>query len=119
MSETAAFLSHEREAILQSAGAALARMHASHYESAGAEEIRGRLGALFDRLLEGLAEHDLGPVIAYAQDVAEERYRAGYDLSEVQTAFNALEEATWTRAIAKLDPSAGAAGRRPPPPSID
>ena len=47
----------------------------------------------------------LGPMIAYAQSLAEERFEAGYDLVEVQTAFNALEEASWRRVLADLDPT--------------
>jgi hypothetical protein len=30
-------------------------------------------------------------MVAYAEAVAEERFHAGYDLSEVQAAFNALK----------------------------
>ena len=93
MDGMAAFLSSRREAILGSAEQALERMHATHYESAGAEANRQRLGALFDRLVQGLDAHDVGPIIAYAQQIARERFEAGYDLSEVQIAFNALEEA--------------------------
>ena len=43
-------------------------------------------------------------MVAYAQSVAEERFEAGYDLSEVQSAFNVLEESVWTRAVAALEP---------------
>ena len=35
-----------------------------------------------------------------------ERFSSGYDLSEVQSAFNALEEATWTSVFRALDASA-------------
>lgn len=103
--ETAEFLSRERTAIVDTAEAALARTHTRHYETAGANEVRGRLEALFDHALEALRSHDLGPVLAHAEQVAEERFNAGYDLSEVQTAFNALEEATWSRVFAELDPA--------------
>jgi hypothetical protein len=105
VSDTAAFLTRERDPILDAAGAALARMHAHHYEQAGAEEVRERLSVLFDQLIDGVAARDLGPIVAYARQVAEQRFAAGYDLSEVQTAFNALEEATWTRVLEKLDSS--------------
>jgi hypothetical protein len=103
--ETAEFLARERAAIVEAAETALARAHVRHYESAGESEVHRRLEALFDRLLVALSERDLGPVVVYAQDVAEERFNAGYDLSEVQTAFNALEEAMWARALTALDPS--------------
>lgn len=103
--ETAEFLTRERQPIVDAADAALARTHIRHYETAGANEVHRRLEALFDRLLEALSTRDLGSVLAYAQRVAQERFNAGYDLSEVQTAFNALEEATWSRVFAELEPS--------------
>ncbi len=105
MSDTTAFLTREREVILEAAEGALGRMHAHHYETAGAEEVRQRLSVLLDQLIDGLAARDLAPIIVYAERVAEDRFTAGYDLSEVQIAFNALEEATWTRVLQGLDSS--------------
>jgi hypothetical protein len=104
-SDTATFLRRERQSILRSAGESLGRMHARHYESAGAEAVRERLGALFDQLVDGVEKRDLGAMIAFSRRIAQERYEAGYDLSEVQVAFNALEEASWTRVLADVDPS--------------
>jgi hypothetical protein len=99
------FLTRERDAIIGDAEAALARSRAEHYEAAGELEVRRRLELLFDRLLEGIEQRDLGPMIAYSEALAEERFEGGYDLVEVQTAFNALEEATWRRVLTGLDPS--------------
>jgi hypothetical protein len=103
--DTAELLERERAAIVAAAGAALARAHARHYDSAGLEETTRRLDALYDRLLAALGSHDLGAVIGHAEEVAEERFEAGFDLSEVQTAFNVLEEAIWTRALAVVEPA--------------
>jgi hypothetical protein len=103
--DTAAFLQRERPPILAAAETALIRSRTRHYSSAGDEEIHQRLSALFDRLVDGLAARDLGPIISYAEQVADERFAAGYDLSEVQVAFNALEEATWSCVLRELDPS--------------
>lgn len=102
---TAEFLERERRPILEAADAALRRAHARHYESAGEGEVQRRLEALFDHLLQALNERDVTGMLAYAEQVAEERFNAGYDLSEVQTAFNALEEATWARAMGELEPT--------------
>ncbi|MGE5273310.1 MAG: hypothetical protein ACM3QU_05995 [Verrucomicrobiota bacterium] len=99
---TAAFLSEKRNSILEAAEAGLARTHVPHYESAGSEQVRRRLGDLLDRLIESLATRDVASMTAHAEHIAEERFRAGYDLSEVQVAFNALEEATWTSVLADL-----------------
>jgi hypothetical protein len=102
--ETIDFLTLEREAIIEAAETTLGRVHPHHYEDAGAPEVRRRLEALFDRLLESLATHDLGPVFIHVHQIAEERFNSGYDLSEVQAAFNALEAAIWARVFATLRP---------------
>jgi hypothetical protein len=102
--ETAEFLARERDAILDAAQRALGRAHGRHYEAADKREVRERLGSLFDETLRAVRERDLAGVIAHARRVAEERFAAGYDLGEVQTAFNALEEAMWSRVFADLEP---------------
>lgn len=104
-SATEAFLARERAAIVDAAEAALERTHPRHYDAAGAAETRRRLETLFDHVLDAVRERDLEAVVLYAQEVAADRFEAGYDLSEVQTAFNALEEATWRRVFAGLEPS--------------
>lgn len=103
--DTAELLEREREAIVAAAGTALARAHVRHYDTDGPGEMARRLDALYDRLLEALRSHDLGAVTRHAEAVAEQRFDAGYDLSEVQTAFNVLEEAIWARALAVVEPA--------------
>lgn len=103
--DTVAFLIGEREVIVREAEDALARLHERHYESAGAAEVERRLDALFDHLVAAVTARDLTPMVAYAQEVAEERFAAGYDLSSVQAGFNALEAATWSRILAGLEPA--------------
>lgn len=99
------FLAGQHEAIVDEAEAALARSHARHYEAAGKAEVRRRLERLFEHLLDGLRDRDLEPMISYAEALAEERFESGYDLVEVQTAFNALEEASWQHVLSDLDPA--------------
>lgn len=105
MEYVADLLTNEREAILQAAQAALGRTHPSHYETAGPDEVHRRLGALLDHLIDGVARRDLTRTVEYAQQLAEERFAAGYDLTEVQTAFNALEEAAWISVLEHFPPT--------------
>ena len=95
------FLTRERAAIVE---AALGDVTSRHYDAAGAPEVQRRLEALLDSAMEALAAHDLTPMVGHAQQIAQERFDAGYDLSEVQSAFNALESATWARVLATLPP---------------
>jgi len=104
VTDVAGFLAARRGPIVDEAEAALSRLHPRHYEAAGAVETRRRLELLFDRLLEAAGSMDVTAMVEYAQAVAEERFGAGYDLAEVQTAFNALEEATWAQALAAVPP---------------
>lgn len=103
--QTAEFLASARDEIVGAAQTALTRAHSRHYAAADEREVRERLELLFDETLRAVRERDLGGIVAHARRVAEDRFAAGYDLSEVQTAFNALEEAMWSRVFADLEPS--------------
>ncbi|HEX9376980.1 MAG TPA: hypothetical protein VGB19_12175 [Actinomycetota bacterium] len=98
--DTKAFLTDKRREILDAAEAGIRRNQLGHYARAGDREVRRRLRVLLDLLTEAAATRDLGPVAAYAGALAVERFDGGYDLSEVQSAFNALEEAVWSRIVA-------------------
>jgi hypothetical protein len=80
------------------------RAHAKHYEQAGLDQMHQRLKALFTLTARGVKERNLGPMIAHAETIAQERFTAGYDLWEVQTAFNVLEETIWRRILADMPP---------------
>jgi hypothetical protein len=99
--ETVRFLTAERRAIVD---AAVADVASRHYDAAGALEVRQRIESLFDCILGSLAIGDVAPIVAHAQQIAGERFDAGYDLAEVQAAFNAFEAAVWARVVAVLPP---------------
>lgn len=98
-------LDHSREAIIDEATDGLSRVSLKHYEESGVAQNRRRLSRLFDLARECIARRDLMPIVEHAQAIARERYRDGYDLREVQTAFNVLEEEIWKHITAALDPS--------------
>jgi nucleotide-binding universal stress UspA family protein len=100
------FLLDERDPILTAAVAALRRSHVRHYEVEPDAEVRRRLGRFYDKVSVAFRSRELSGVIDLARELAHERYAAGFDLSEVQTAFNVLEEAIWLRAFAQLGPEA-------------
>ncbi len=85
--------------IVEAACDAMKRSHIRHYEAAGPEHLHQRLRALHTLTTRAVKERNLGPMIAHADSVAVERYSAGYDLWEVQTAFNVLEEVLWQRIL--------------------
>lgn len=97
-------LQQRRAAILAQAEEALGRSAQAHYAAAGREITARRLATLYDLQAAAIRARDLAAVVRYAEELAVERYTAGYDLLEVQIAFNALEEAIWQEILAALPP---------------
>jgi hypothetical protein len=98
--DCAALLLESRSSILDESYTVLERSHVHHYEAAGEAFTRARLEGLFDLVVTAISNRDLAGVSAYAVTVAEERFGQGFDISEVQAAFNALEEAMWRHLVA-------------------
>lgn len=101
---TAELLERERDHIMEAAVTAIRQTHLVHYQSSGSDEVRRRVEILFDRLHEAVAHHDLHPMVEYASSLADTRFNAGFDLSEVQAAINAVEEAAWAAILASVPP---------------
>ena len=99
------FLRESRQEILAEAVASVKRARLEHYEKAGTDQIRQRLDDLLSLTISSVADRNLAPMLAHANAVARERFEGGVDLSEVQTAFNILEEVIWLRILKDL-PSA-------------
>jgi hypothetical protein len=91
--------------IVAEAEEAVKRAHLHKYEESGPEHTHQRLKALFVLTARAAKERNLGPMIAHAENIAHERFEAGFDLWEVQTAFNVLEEAIWVRILRELPPT--------------
>ena len=103
--------------VLTEASSALHRAHLTHYEASGDAESARHLEDLFGLVVGCLAHQTVGPIVGYAETIAKERFAAGFDIAEVQTAFNVLEEAIWHVVIAKMPPdvlveAAGMVGHR-------
>jgi hypothetical protein len=96
------FLTDNREAILADAviGASAAPRYASD-----AATTRQRLATLFEVLADACEKQELSSAVSYARVLAQTRFGSGYDLAQVQTAINALEEAVWRRAIEADEPA--------------
>jgi len=91
--------------IINEAFELLQRSHLKHYSSSGADENWKRLAKLFDLTLIGIKTKSLVEMVNYSEKVAKERFESGFDLHEVHTAYNVLEETLWTGIIKEIDPS--------------
>jgi len=99
-------LLHDRgESIVDDAFHAMERSHLASYEQTGMERARQRLRDLYVLTVRAVTDRKLGAIIAHAEAIAGERFASGFDLGEVQTAFNVLEEAIWVRIIQELPPA--------------
>ena len=97
--DVAALLVTQEDEVVDEAFAALQRSHVTHYEAAGEAFTRRGLADLFRLVVTSIGDRDLAEMSVYAEKVAEQRFDQGFDISEVQMAFNALEEAMWRRVV--------------------
>ena len=81
------------------------RVRLTHYRRDGEEVTRQRLEMLFDHVARAIRMRDLGELLDYSERIAKQRFDAGFDLSEVQTAFFMLEDAIGRRALARIPPA--------------
>lgn len=102
--ELDALLDKAESDVLDEASAALGRAHPTHYDKAGEGFTRQRLTDLYELVVAAIRSKDLAPVRAFAENVASERFDAGFDIAEVQLAFNSLEAAMWRRVVADMPP---------------
>lgn len=99
-----ALLQSQSEVVVDEATEALDRAALRHYREGGPGAARTRLADLFDLVVTCLRTSDLAPIVAHAERIGRERFEAGFDLFEIQTAFNVLEEAIWRLVVAKVPP---------------
>jgi hypothetical protein len=90
--------------LVNGAEAELHQARLEHYEAEGLQSARERLSTLLAQTLSCLEVRRAEPIIDWATRVGHERCAAGYDLHEVQTAINVLEEALWKRILSSVGP---------------
>ena len=94
-----ALLMEAEPEILDAAYSSLHGSHVTHYEVAGEAFTRQALVDLFRLVVTAIRTRDLAAVSAYSEAIAVQRFNDGYDISEVQMAFNSLEDAMWRRVV--------------------
>jgi hypothetical protein len=97
-------LEKEFTKIIDSSLASLNRAQLESYHQSSESENRERFERLLRLLQQGVKEKCLQPIKEYSTGIAKERFAAGYDLQEVFTAYNVIEEEIWKRIIASVDP---------------
>ena len=91
--------------IINEAFELLQRSHLKHYDSSRADENWQRLAKLLDLTVNGIQTRSFVEMITYSEKVAKERYESGFDLHEVHTAYNVIEEVMWKKIINETEPA--------------
>jgi len=84
--------------------AELQNAHLEHYDTMDVGTNRRRFVLLLDLITRSLREGHAEPIVEYAHTVASERFLDGYDLQEVQTSLNIVEEVLWKWILSAMDP---------------
>lgn len=98
-----ALLERDEGAIVDESTASVVQTHMPHYDAAGEASVRKKLDRLYARMREAVRTRNSTHLEVYARRIARERFEAGFDLSEVQAAIHALEEAVWRRVLEAVE----------------
>ncbi len=93
------FLVENKSQIRNEATESLERAQLKSYKAASTEKNRSRIEKLLELTIVSVENKNLVGMTAYAVQIAKERFNAGFDLHEVHTAFNVLEETLWGKII--------------------
>jgi hypothetical protein len=74
--------------------------HEGHYEKLGEDFVRERLGVLIDQVVAGVRDNSPVGMLRHVESVAEQRYHQGFQVEELQSFYNAVEEAIWGDLVA-------------------
>ncbi len=80
--------------ILDNVVSTLSKYRLKHYDG-DVKQLHSKMALLYDYAVKGVKEHNVMPMVSYVEKMAEKRFMSGFDLQEVQTAFNVLEEVIW------------------------
>ena len=103
-SEWANLLRERADALVAEALTMMTEARLEHYDAAGLPTVRERLERLLTVALSCLDAGEADQIVAYMTRVGRERFSAGYDLHEVQTSANVMEEALWRRIPSLVPP---------------
>ena len=102
--ELSELLQSWEEDLVNEAGTELRHARLKHYIADGEEVTRERVTRFIEKAMECFSGRRAEPMMAHAEHIARERHKAGYDLFEVQTAINVIEEALWKRILSSVEP---------------
>jgi methylmalonyl-CoA decarboxylase len=100
--ETSAFLASAEDRVVDEAVAALERRDETDQQESSPEERRRYVRHLFGLVVRCVHQGHAEAIIASSQQIAAERFAAGFDIAEIQGTFNVLEEVLWRHVAVRL-----------------
>ena len=100
--ELAGMLQQARDAVVEEAYEGLQTSIHAHYAREGEAFTRARLTELFDIVVAAIDSRELAALSTHTDAITVERFTSGFDIAEVQAAFNALEVAMWRKVVAAV-----------------
>jgi hypothetical protein len=98
------FLEENSEKVIDRAMEAVRRTKMSGNGGDSAAQTRHRLESMYTLAKQCLRIRNAELMVRRADEIARERFYAGYDLGEVQLAFNVLEESIWKEILQGMEP---------------
>jgi hypothetical protein len=99
------FLQSDKIEIINEALSDLERSRLKHYTESNKEINEERLRNFYDILIKCVESKSLVEICDYCEELANKRFNSGFDLYEVQSTINVLEEIIWKKIIKYLPPS--------------
>jgi hypothetical protein len=99
------FLQSDKIEIINEALSDLERSRLKHYTESNKETNDERLRNFYDILIKCVESKSLVEICDYCEELANKRFNSGFDLYEVQSTINVLEEIIWKKIIKYLPPS--------------
>lgn len=99
------FLESDKIEIINETLFELDRSRLKHYSESDKDTNEERLKNLYKILINCVSSKSLVEICNYCEDLAEKRFNAGFDLYEVQSTINVLEEVIWKKIIKYLPTS--------------
>lgn len=99
-------LKEKNNEVIVEATEALSRSYSSNNGSERLKKNQQLLKKLYGLTLQSIEEKNVAPMIEYVENIPRVRFSKGYDIYEVQFAFNILEEAIWNKILRELSPIA-------------
>jgi hypothetical protein len=97
-------LTEEHDQIIEKALVILDSTPLRNYSRSQPEINKDRFNKLLNVIIETVHSRDLIPMMEFSETVAKKRYTESFDIHEVQTAFNVLEEVIWEVITLNIDP---------------